>query len=173
MRVVWWSIVLLPLFGNLTACGFQLRAPVQASSLAGQPMQLGLAQGNPLTQPLTQPLTRELLGVGVQLAESANLTLKVSDVVLNRQVLNGKLTEVQLSLSAKFQLTDSKTGEPLSTLRNVLARRSYQYDIATVNTDNQQEGLLEAELYQEVAGRLARQLGTIRPSLPTALVQPD
>lgn len=78
--------------------------------------------------------------------------------VLNLQILNGKLTEVQLSLTAKFQLVDSQTGEPLSTLRSVLARRSYQYDIATVNTDNQQEGLLEAELYQEVAGRLARQL---------------
>ena len=169
MRVVWLSIVLLPLFGNLTACGFQLRTPVQASSLAGQPMQLGLAEQSALHQ----PLTRELLGLGVQLADNANLTLKISNVVLNRQILNGKLTEVQLSLTAKFQLVDSQTGEPLSTLRSVLARRSYQYDIATVNTDNQQEGLLEAELYQEVAGRLARQLGTIRPSLPAALVQPN
>lgn len=168
MRAVWLSMLLLPLFGNLSACGFQLRTPVQANSLAGQPMQLALSASSPLTQ----PLTRELLGLGVQLADTADITLKVSDLVLNRQVLNGKLTEVQLSLTGKFQLTDSLSGEPLSTRRTVLARRSYQYDIATVNTDNQQEGLLEAELYQEVAGRLARQLGTIRPSLPAHLIQP-
>lgn len=169
MRTVWLSLLLVPLLGNLTACGFQLRTPVQASSLAGQPMQLGLAANSPLTS----PLTRELLGLGVQLNDPAAITLNVTEVVLNRQVLNGKLTEVQLSLSAKFQLIDSQTREPLGTSRNLLARRSYQYDIATVNTDNQQEGLLEAELYQEVAGRLARQLGTIRPSLPAALVQPN
>lgn len=168
MRAVWLPMLLLPLFGNLTACGFQLRAPVQANSLAGQPMQLALAE----TSALTKPLQHELIGLGVRLSETASTTLNVTDVVMNRQILNGKLTEVQLSLTAKFQLVDSQTGEPLSTSRSVLARRSYQYDIATVNTDNQQEGLLEAELYQEVAGRLARQLGTIRASLPTHLMQP-
>ena len=167
MRTVWLSLLLLPLLGNLTACGFQLRTPVQANSLAGQPMQLMIAT----TSPLAQPLQRELTGLGVQLVETADSSLKVSDITLNRQLLNGKLTEVQLNLSAKFQLVDSKTGEPLSTPRTVIARRSYQYDIATVNTDNQQEGLLEAELYQEVAGRLARQLGTIRTSLPATQPQ--
>lgn len=166
MRTVWLSLLLLPLLGNLTACGFQLRTPVQANSLAGQPMQLVIATANPLAA----PLRRELLGLGVQLAETAESSLKISDITLNRQILNGKLTEVQLNLTAKFQLVDSQTGEPLSTPRTVIARRSYQYDIATVNTDNQQEGLLEAELYQEVAGRLARQLGTIRASLPTHLL---
>ena len=164
MRVVWLSIVLLPLFGNLTACGFQLRTPVQASSLAGQPMQLGLAESSALHQ----PLTRELLGLGVQLADNANLTLKISNVVLNRQILNGKLTEVQLSLTAKFQLVDSQTGEPLSTLRSVLARRSYRYDIATVNTERQEEQFFIKVMNEDIAQQIIRQLHTNR--LPTAVL---
>lgn len=169
MRTVCLSLLLVPLLGNLTACGFQLRTPVQANSLAGQPLQLSIGTDSPLAQ----PLQRELIGLGVQLVETANTSLKISNIELKRQVLNGKLTEVKLNLTAQFQLIDSRTTEPLTTLRTVVARRSYQDDIATVNTDNQQESLLEAELYQEVAARLARQLGTIRPSLPAAVMRPE
>ena len=84
-------------------------------------------------------------------------------------MLNGQLTEIQLALSVRFRLEDAQ-GQPLSGERILWGRRTYQYDTATVNTENQQEQLLWTELYEDLAAQMARQIQLGRlPAPPPSL----
>jgi LPS-assembly lipoprotein len=155
---VLWSVVVMSL--SVTACGFHVRS---ASTVPEQyqTLQLELPRGDHAEQ-LRQPLISELLPLGIVFDGKFGPKLHILDIQPTRQLLNGRLTEVQLGLSVGFRIEDGSTGQPLTVNRTIMARRSYQYDIATVNIDNQQEDLLRTELYGEVASLIARQLSTSR-----------
>lgn len=147
----------------LQGCGFVLR---QASTvpMGYQVLQLELPASDEGEQ-LRQQLINQLLPLGVHFDTQQGPRLRIVSLQPTRHLLNGKLTEVQLGLTVRFGLEDSLTGLPLTEVRQVVANRSYQYELATVNTENQQEGLLKQELYREVASLIARQLSTGR--IPT------
>ena len=66
-----------------------------------------------------------------------------------------------------FQIEDQQ-GHALTEPRTVTASRSYQYDVATVNTDDQQNTYLSKILIDDIARQMTRQISTNR--LPKAKV---
>jgi LPS-assembly lipoprotein len=148
----------------LAACGFHLRN-ASTVPVRYQTLQLELPTGDNAER-LSQPLISELLPLGIVFDGEIGPKLHILTIQPTRQLLNGRLTEVQLALMVTFRIEDGQTGQPITVDRAIMARRSYQYDIATVNVDNQQEPLLRDELYREVASLIARQLSTGR--LPAA-----
>ncbi len=156
------AVVLLSML--LAACGFHLRS-ASTVPVRYQTLQLELPAGDNAER-LSQPLISELLPLGIVFDGQVGPKLHILTIQPTRQLLNGRLTEVQLALMVTFRIEDGQTGQPITVDRTIMARRSYQYDIATVNVDNQQEPLLRDELYREVASLIARQLSTGR--LPAA-----
>ncbi|MDR9778427.1 hypothetical protein RJJ65_38455, partial [Rhizobium hidalgonense] len=107
-----------------------------------------------LQEPLSVYL--ESLGASVDKDKTAPV-LKITDYQQTRQLLSGRLTEVQLTLAITYHIENS-LGEPLTTDYSVYSRRSYQYDIATVNTENQEEAHLIEQMNLDAAQQIARQL---------------
>jgi LPS-assembly lipoprotein len=107
-----------------------------------------------------------LNATGVQLSNANDAyVLRILDYTPRRQLLNGKLTEVLLRLTVTFQIED-RQGNKITEPRTLTASRSYQYDVATVNTDNQQEAYLNKIVIDDVAQQITRQIAANR--LPKA-----
>ncbi len=141
-------------------CGFHLRQPAQVPQ-ALQRIGLQLPDTDAGTA-LREPLTRQLQTVGIAVQDKPTplemgRRLLVTEIRPMRFLLNGQLTEVQLGLGVTFRLED-QNGQPISGDRTLWGRRTYQYDTATVNTENPQEQQLWSELYADLAAQLARQL---------------
>jgi LPS-assembly lipoprotein len=145
------SLVLL-----LSACGFQLRG---ADSIPESYRHLRVAV--PGGTPLESWIRAELIAHRVTLDESGTPRLHVLAVRPTRNQLVGYITEVSVGVEVDFQLEDAQ-GAPLTAVRTVIARRSYQYDINTVGIQSQQEERLTPELYQDAAQQIIRQLATGR-----------
>lgn len=151
---------------SFVGCGFHLRG-TQSTPIAQQYQNLQLSlpeQAISLKRPLTVYLTN--LGAKVDQPQST-LVLKISDYQHRRQLFSGKLTEVQLYISAQFHIEDMN-GTPLTASRTVVTQRSYQYDIATVNTERQEEAFLTKVMQDDIAQQITRQLHANR--LPAAVV---
>lgn len=142
--------------GVINGCGFHLRGTASpAIPVAYQAIQLDLpTKAKALQEPLSVYLTS--LGASVDKDKTAPI-IKITDYQQTRQLLSGRLTEVQLSLAITYHVENS-LGEPLTVDYSVYSRRSYQYDIATVNTENQEEAHLIEEMNLDAAQQIARQL---------------
>ena len=64
-------------------------------------------------------------------------------------------------MTVTFRIEDA-TGKPLTDDRTIMATRSYQYDAATVNTDNLEEKHLKQVLIDDIAQQIARQISSNR-----------
>lgn len=64
-----------------------------------------------------------------------------------------------------FRIEDAQ-GNPITEPRTVVATRTYQYDIETVNTDDQEQKYLNQVIIDDVAQQIARQISSNR--LPLA-----
>ena len=118
------------------------------------------------TQDLEKKLSAYLSATGVQLSNANDAyVLRILDYTPRRQLLNGKLTEVLLRLTVTFQIEDHQ-GRKMTEPRTLTASRNYQYDVATVNTDNQQEAYLNRIVIDDLAQQLTRQIAANR--LPKA-----
>ena len=151
---------------SMVGCGFQLRG-TQSTPIAQQYQSLQLSlpeQAANLRKPLSIYLTN--LGAEVDQPQS-QFILKISDYQQRRQLFSGKLTEVQLRLSAQFHIEDAH-GNQITETRTVVTQRSYQYDIATVNTERQEESFLIKVMQDDIAQQITRQLHANR--LPTAVL---
>ena len=159
-------VLSLGLSASLVGCGFQLRgAQIKALPTQYQSVQLALPDN---AQDLEKPLKVYLSNLGAQVNQTHALTrLKVTDYELKRRQFRGKLTEVQLHMSATFQI-ENMQGEPLTAPRTVISQRTYQYDIATVNTERQEEQFFIKVMNEDIAQQIIRQLHTNR--LPTAVL---
>ncbi len=142
--------------GALSGCDFHLRGTkTPAIPVAYKAIQLDLpAQAKILYEPLSVYL--QSLGASVDQDKNAPI-IKVTDYKQTRQLLSGRLTEVQLSLAITYHIQNS-LGESVSTDYSVYSRRNYQYDIATVNTENQEESYLIEQMNLDAAMQIARQL---------------
>lgn len=153
------------LTASFVGCGFHLRG-TQSTPIAQQYQNLQLSipeHAENLRRPLTVYLTN--LGANINQPQST-LRLKISDYQQRRQLFSGKLTEVQLHISAQFYIEDMN-GTPLTEPRTVVTQRSYQYDIETVNTERQEEAFLIKVMQDDIAQQITRQLHANR--LPVAI----
>ncbi len=152
------------LSAGLVGCGFHLKGTNPSSApVAYSVMNLALPAN---TDDLQEKLAIYLGATGVQLSNSPNAyVLRVLDYTPRRLELNGKLVETLLRLSVTFRIEDAQ-GHPITEPRTVIATRSYQYDIETVNTDDQEQVFLKQVLIDDIAQQIARQISSNR--LPLA-----
>ncbi|SDB81031.1 LPS-assembly lipoprotein LptE [Acinetobacter boissieri] len=156
-------VLTLGLSASLVGCGFHLvgKGPY-ATPVAYNNMALSLPnKANALEEKLVVYLT----GNGIHITTNANqYTLRVLDYNYRRQKLSGRVAEVILQLNATFQIED-KNGKVVTQPRTISSVKSYQYNVATVNVDDNEESYLNNILVDDVAQQMARQIATNR--LPT------
>lgn len=157
-------VLTLGLSAGLVGCGFHLKGSNPAAiPLVYNKLTLVLPDN---TDELENRLSIYLSATGVQLSNANDAyVLRILDYTPRRQLLNGKLTEVLLRLTVTFQIED-RQGRKITEPRTLTASRSYQYDVATVNTDNQQEAYLNRIVIDDLAQQLTRQIAANR--LPKA-----
>lgn len=158
------------LSAGLVGCGFHLKGNNPSSvPVAYSVMSLALPAN---TEELQEKLAIYLGAAGVQLSNSPNAyVLRVLDYTPRRLELNGKLVETLLRLNVTFRIEDAQ-GNPVTEPRTIVATRTYQYDIETVNTDDQEQVFLKQVLIDDVAQQIARQISSNRlplakPETPT------
>ena len=157
-------VLTLGLSAGLVGCGFHLKGSNPAAiPLVYNKLTLVLPDN---TDELENRLSIYLSATGVQLSNANDAyVLRILDYTPRRQLLNGKLTEVLLRLTVTFQIEDHQ-GRKMTEPRTLTASRNYQYDVATVNTDNQQETYLNRIVIDDLAQQLTRQIAVNR--LPKA-----
>ena len=116
----------------------------------------------PDTEDLEEKLVVYLSATGVQLGNQSDAyVLRILDYTPRRMELNGKLVETILRLNVTFQIENSQ-GEAVTHPRTVLATRSYQYDVETVDTEDQEQKFLKQVVIDDVAQQIARQISSNR-----------
>lgn len=156
---------------GLVGCGFHLKGTqLSATPVAYAQMSLSLPKD---TEELEEKLSIYLGAAGVQLSNSPNAyRLHVYSYTPVRQELRGKLIETLLRLNVTFRIEDAQ-GNPVTEMRTVTASRSYQYNLATVNTDDQEEKFLKEVLIDDVAQQIVRQISSNRlPKVTNSTTQP-
>lgn len=89
---------------------------------------------------------------------NANLpSIQVSNIQLHNYQLRGILTEIRLVLSADVKYHIIQNGKPTDVTNTIQVQRSYQYDQASVSTDNPQAEQIKLWLYDNLAERIADQ----------------
>lgn len=146
---------------STTACGFHLKGS-QASQSIEKLYYPHLTVEIPTAyQKLTSPLETALAASGIKLNSKDGKVLKIVDYQFRRQQLNGKLTEILLNLTVTFRIEDGQ-GKALTQERTVRSYRNYQYDIETVNTENQQEQYLSKIMLDDIAQQISLQISNNR-----------
>ena len=142
-------VLTLGLSAGLVGCGFHLKGSNPAAiPLVYNKLTLVLPDN---TDELENRLSIYLSATGVQLSNANDAyVLRILDYTPRRQLLNGKFTEVLLRLTVTFQIEDHQ-GRKMTEPRTLTASRNYQYDVATVNTDNQQEAYLNRIVIDDLA----------------------
>lgn len=144
-----------------TACGFHLKGTTPTKNI--QTLHYpNLSLDIPSAyQQLHTPLEKHLGSAGIKLNSQDGKVLKIVDYQFRRQQLNGKLTEILLNLTVTFRIEDSQ-GKALTQERTVRSYRNYQYDIETVNTENQQEQYLSKIMLDDIAQQISLQISNNR-----------
>ena len=157
-------VLTLGLSAGLVGCGFHLKGTnVQATPLVYTKLNLQLPKN---TEDLERKLSVYLTAAGVQLSNANDAyVLPVIDYKPVRHEMNCKLVQTLLRLSDTVQIED-RQGNPVTEPRTLTASRSYQYDVATVNTDDQQYKYLSQILIDDIAQQMTRQIAANR--LPKA-----
>jgi len=145
---------------GLVGCGFHLKGiNPSMTPIAYQKINLVMPAN---TEALQEKLAVYLGAAGVQLSNQPDAyTLRILDYTPRRLELNGKLVETLLRLNVTFRIEDAQ-GNPITEPRTLLATRTYQYDIETVNTDDQEQKYLNEVLIDDIAQQIARQLSSNR-----------
>lgn len=157
-------VLTLGFSAGLVGCDFHLKGTNQyVTPLVYTKLNLQLPKN---TDDLESKLSVYLTASGVQLGNSSDAyVLRVLDYKPIRHELNGQLIETLLRLSVTFQIEDQQ-GHAITEPRTLTASRSYQYDVATVNTDDQQEKYLKQVIIDDIAQQISRQISANR--LPKA-----
>ena len=168
----------LPIFAivgataSISGCGFQLRG-------YGAPMLFDVAktaviiEDNRTSFPLKLPLTRRLEALGVDVIDNMTLAdvtnnnqragaetiaaITVNNIRFKRYELVGVLTEIRLVLSADVSYQSIENGKPVTLTNPIQVERSYQYNEASVSTDDQQGDQIRDWLYDSLARRITDQ----------------
>lgn len=155
-------VLTLGLSASLVGCGFHLKGTnPSAAPIAYSKLHLAMPQYGD-TQDFEKKLGVYLTASGVQISDASDAyVLRVLEYSPRRLELNGKLIETLLRLTVTFQIEDQQ-GRPVTEPRTVSATRTYQYDVATVNTDDQENRYLSQILVDDIAQQISRQLSSNR-----------
>ncbi|WP_227687985.1 hypothetical protein [Psychrobacter immobilis] len=175
----------LPMFAvigataGLSGCGFQLRG-YDAPMLFGVAKTAVIIEDNRTSFPLKLPLTRRLETLSVDVIDNMTTAdvvsnnqragaepiaaIDISNVRFKRYELVGVLTEIRLVLSANVSYQTIENGKPVTLSNPIQVERSYQYNDASVSTDDQQGDQVRDWLYDSLARRITDQYVAI--SLP-------
>lgn len=149
------ALSLLLATGLLTGCGgaggFHLRG-TKAVPAAIRQLQV-IAPDNPFRA----VLLTNLQALQIDTSSQNGPRLRILNVQPVRQQLAGRIIEVQLGVNVSFQL-EQANGERLGDVRQVQARRSYQFDSRAVSNQAQEEATLTDEAYREAARQVVRQI---------------
>ncbi|AAZ18436.1 hypothetical protein Psyc_0575 [Psychrobacter arcticus 273-4] len=169
------SLPMLAIVGataSLSGCGFQLRG-YDAPMLSNVAKTAVITEDNRTAFPLKLPLTKRLEALGVDvitnmtLADVANnnqqvgaetiAAITVNNVRFKRYELVGVLTEIRLVISADVSYQSMDNGKPVTLTNPIQVERSYQYNEASVSTDDQQGDQIREWLYDSLARRITDQ----------------
>lgn len=166
-------VLTLGLSASFVGCGFHLKGTSPTTApIAYSKLHLAMPQGQN-TQALEKKLAVYLTASGVQISNAGDAyVLRVLEYNPRRLELNGKLVETLLRLTVTFQIEDQQ-GRPVTEPRTVSATRTYQYDVATVNTDDQENRYLSQILVDDIAQQISRQLSSNRLPTVTTTEQPQ
>ena len=176
------SLPLFTVFGAtamLSGCGFQLRG-YDTPMLFDVDKTAIIIEDNRTSFPLKLPLSRRLEALGVEVIDNmtlANITnnnknaaaepiaaISVKNIRFKRYELVGVLTEIRLVLSADVSYQTIQNGKVVALTNPIQVERSYQYNEASVSTDDQQGDQTRDWLYDSLARRITDQYVAI--SLP-------
>ena len=168
----------LPMFAvlgaaaSLSGCGFQLRG-YDAPMLFDVAKTAVIIEDNRTSFPLKRPLTRRLQSLGVEVIDNMTLadvasnnqklgaetisTIAVNNIRFKRYELVGVLTEIRLVISADVSYQSVENGKPVTLANPIQVERSYQYNEASVSTDDQQGDQIRDWLYDSLARRITDQ----------------
>lgn len=162
----------------LSGCGFHLRG-------YDVPMRFDIEktavviEDNRTSFPLKLPLIRRLEALGIDVIDGMNLIEDASNAQIDSSVINsdtdqvavinvnnvrfkryelvGVLTEIRLVLSADVSYQTTENGKPVTLTNPIQVERSYQYNEASVSTDDQQGSQIRDWLYDSLARRITDQ----------------
>ena len=98
-------------------------------------------------------------------------SIQVNNIRLQTYQLRGILTEIRLVMSADVTYQVWQTGQWKTVENSLQVQHSYQYDQASVNTENAQSKKITEWLYQNLAQRITDQYvalnlpKTVKPSV--------
>ncbi|WP_367106773.1 hypothetical protein [uncultured Psychrobacter sp.] len=175
------SLPIIAVLGSttiLSSCGFHLRG-------YDAPMRFDIAktavviEDERISFPLKLPLTRRLEALGIEVVDGMSLienadnaqlngtiadegseqiaVINVNNVRFRRYELVGVLTEIRLVLSADVSYETIENGRPVTLTNPIQVERSYQYNEASVSTDDQQGSQIRDWLYDSLARRITDQ----------------
>lgn len=163
----------------LSGCGFQLRG-YDTPMLFDIAKTAVIIEDNRTAFPLKLPLTRRLEALGLDVIDNMTLSdiannsnsvgadpiaaITVNNIRFKRYELVGVLTEIRLVLSADVSYRTVENGKPVTLSNPIQVERSYQYNEASVSTDDQQGDQIRDWLYDSLARRITDQYVAI--SLP-------
>ena len=132
-----------------------------------------IIEDNRTSFPLKLPLTRRLEALGVEVTDnmtSADVTnnnknataepiaaISVNNIRFKRYELVGVLTEIRLVISADVSYQALQNGKVVTLTNPIQVERSYQYNEASVSTDDQQGDQVRDWLYDSLARRITDQ----------------
>lgn len=180
MKSTIFRLALIGLFATqLTACGFQLRG--YNSTLTQNLPKTQLVFGNSLEDiAVKNALKQQFSQFNINTQDvspeqkSNNLaSIQVSNIKLQTYQLRGILTEIRMVMSADVSYNIMQSGSPKTVTNTVQVQRSYQYDQATVATDNPQADQIKVWLYDNLTQRIADQYMALNlPNTATPLPKP-
>ena len=169
------SLPMLAIVGataSLSGCGFQLRG-YDAPMLFDVAKTAVIIEDNRTSFPLKLPLKKRLQALGVDVIDNMTLadvasnnqklgaetiaTITVNNVRFKRYELVGVLTEIRLVMSADVSYQSVENGKPVTLTNPIQVERSYQYNEASVSTDDQQGDQIRDWLYDSLARRITDQ----------------
>ena len=180
-RLLLATLPLLTVMGTtslLAGCGFHLRG-------YDAPLRFEMAKtaiiidDNRTSFPLKLPLTQRLKSLGVDVVDSSAIRgsatsaeqiaiINVDNIRFKRYELVGVLTEIRLVISADVTYKTLQDGKPVTLTNPIQVERSYQYNEASVSTDDQQGTQIRDWLYESLARRIADQYVAINLPKKTA-----
>ena len=158
----------------MSGCGFHLRGYDTPMQFEVKNVILRLNDDR-TSFALKLPLTHQLESVGVHVVDdigkkinSANhtttATISIDNVHFKKYELVGILTEIRYLLSADVTYQLTINGEEVVISNPIQVERSYQYNKASVNVEDQQGAQIRDWLYEHLAQQIADQY--IALSLP-------
>lgn len=147
---------------QLTACGFALRGYETPVTAIAAPVSFIL--GNKQEDfAVKRALHNQFKQLNIPTADAPNPStttlpsIQVANIKLQNYQLRGILTEIRLVLSADVRYRIMENGSPKVITNNIQVQRSYQYNQASVSTDNPQAEQIKVWLYDNLAQRITDQ----------------